>query len=304
VKIRWQDTKGVLGESSVILSLRYDRGRDTPADSLVCQLALKKPMGELCQLWLEEQGRQLFHGFLDKQEQWEEGGWQMLRLTARGLGGLLLDYEAMPQVYESPTMEQVFRRHCLPYGAVNGVGAGGVSGRYVVSKGMSQWEAFSQFCRRVTGLYPFLQGDTVVIQPASPKIWRFGAGGLPTAELRQIYSRHRVIAQVAIRDKNGLYTSIAQNQEAMEKGIRRQRYLIPSPQWALDAGGSGDSLLRQSAAQWETWQVQAAGVFTVAPGDFVSCRDGWGREFSGTAHQVQVEAGPAGRFTHITICRE
>lgn len=45
MKIRWQDTKGVLGESSVILSLRYDRGRDTPADSLVCQLALKNPWG-------------------------------------------------------------------------------------------------------------------------------------------------------------------------------------------------------------------------------------------------------------------
>lgn len=228
----------------------------------------------------------------------------MLRLTARGPGGLLLDDEAMPQVYENPTVEQVFRRHCLPYGAINGVMAGGVSGKYVVSKGMSQWEAFSQFCRRATGRTPFLQDQTVVIQPIRPKSWHFGKGWLPAEEIRQVYARYKVIARVAIRDKNGLYTGTAENREAIEKGIRRQRYLIPSPQWALDGGGSGDSLLRQSASQWETWQVRALGVLAVAPGDYVFCRDSWGREFCGVAHQIQVQAGPSGRFTNITVTRE
>lgn len=305
LKLKWMDINGAAGESGNIMLLRCDRSRDTPADSLVCQVALKQPVEELRQVWLTYQGSVLFEGFLDKQEQWHQGGWQMVRLTARSRGGLLLDNEAMPQVYESPTMAQVFARHCQPYGVGNGVLPGFLSRKYVVSKGMSEWEAFSVLCRLITGKTPFLEKDMVVITKQASKLWNLGGKtGLPVTEVKQVFTRHKVVSQVVIRDILGQYTSGVENPAAVSKGIRRKRYLIPSPQWALDGRGNADSILQESAKGWECWQVQAAGIVDAYPGDFARCQDKWGRSFEGVVEAVQLQWGQQGQQTKIVIYQE
>lgn len=94
-------------------------------------------------------------------------------LSARSLGGALLDYEALPASYNQPDLQAIFLLHAAPYGLSSVRGEGRCPGVYQVGKGQSEWEVLTDFCAYVCGWQPRVTKDGIL--EACPP----GAGCVP-----------------------------------------------------------------------------------------------------------------------------
>lgn len=228
---------------------------DTPADSMKATFLLPS-----AQEWTEQEIKQLriladdnlFCGICDRQTVSLDRNGCRLTVWGRSDAAVLLDNEAIPQEYSRVSVEEMFERHLAPYGFQNKLGRTGSLNNYRVAKGVSEWEAFSQFCQRAIKLRPYTEGKKV----------SFLLGGrnrhtvqkeLPVVTVTRSIRRSEVISQVLIRDELGRYSSRVVNEEAAGLEIQRSRCLIPSSQWAQP---TADARLKmeesmQGRVQWE-----------------------------------------------------
>ncbi len=132
---------------------------DTPADSIKATFLISHPkewMKEIKTLELQGDGDRLFHGICDRQiVSLQQDGCRMT-VWGRSDAALLLDNEAIPQEYVRVSLDEMFDKHIKPYGFQNELGLTGSLSNYRVGKGISEWGAFSTFCRRSVGRTPHI----------------------------------------------------------------------------------------------------------------------------------------------------
>lgn len=108
--------------------------------------------------WKDDSGFTLFEGYLDTAAQVLDSDGPRLEVTARSAGCYLLDNEALPQSYDSVTLDSFCQRYLDSYGIFRR----GFSYRgripYTVPKGQSEWEALAGFVYALTGKFPYLAG--------------------------------------------------------------------------------------------------------------------------------------------------
>lgn len=140
---------------------QFDSARDAPADSFQGVFPLGKSPGVLTGLKIRgARGETLFSGIADIQRESSSGSGNLLRLTCRGLAGLLLDSEAVPRHYSFPSLPVIFERHVKPYGFSGYRGDGrAFQGTLRIAKGMSEWQAAAAFCKNFLGVAPRVRGD-------------------------------------------------------------------------------------------------------------------------------------------------
>ena len=178
---------------------------DTPADSL--RAVVLTDLGsdweeEIAELELLYDGRRLFCGMCDRQIVSMGAQGRRLTLWGRSEGALLLDNEAIPQEYSRISVEQMFQRHIRPYGFTANLERSAVLEHYQVSKGVSEWEAFSRFCQRAVKLRPYLDGRTVrFLLPGRGR--RVISSREPVLRMSKTVRRSEVISQVLVRDGQG-----------------------------------------------------------------------------------------------------
>ena len=228
---------------------------DTPADSMKAVFLLSSPQEwsekEIKQISIQSDKR-LFHGICDRQIVSLDQNGCRLTIWGRSDAAVLLDNEAIPQEYTRVSVQEMFTRHLAPYGFQNELDFTGSLNNYRVAKGVSEWEAFSQFCQRAVKLRPYVDGMKVSFLLGGKGSYVIG-NNFPVSSIAKTFRRSEVISQVLIRDELGRYSTRVINEQAQGLEIQRSRCLIPSSQWAqptVDARLKMEESM-QGRARWE-----------------------------------------------------
>ena len=148
---------GTRMETDRVLEASADWQAHSPAAQFSAVLPGENWPEELCTVrWKDDSGFTLFEGYLDTAAQVLDSDGPRLEVTARSAGCYLLDNEALPQSYDSVTLDSFCQRYLDSYGIFRR----GFSYRgripYTVPKGQSEWEALAGFVYALTGKFPYL----------------------------------------------------------------------------------------------------------------------------------------------------
>ena len=203
---------------------------DTPAHAL----SLKIPciaIGELTDIEVYIDGRLAFAGIVDEQITLFSGGYK-LKIHARSYSALLIDNEAIPANYHTPSLADIYSKHAKPYGIKGFLGENGVcSCDFTVKKGVSEWEIIDSFCKSVLKINPTVTNDGFldVRESKSDKHYSFSntkQGAIKFCNAKVKYQRYGVVSQVVYKlSSNSDYIYSSPNDSATKRGIRRRRLL-------------------------------------------------------------------------------
>jgi hypothetical protein len=249
---------------------RYDSAEDAPADGLRAEFPLAETRGALTRLRVSgADGTVLFFGPVDVQREMICRTGSVLSLSCRSLAGLLLDSEPVPRTYGAPSLPVIFERHIRPYGFTSFLGNSAVcSGELRVRKGMSEWQAAAEFCRKFLRTEPRVRGtvfDASGTAGVTPLLLDNSAGtGYFRAEVRR--RGCDVLTKIYVPEaETGLYRLAAEENENIA-GIRRIRCLT-------NADTDASEVLRKAGRSAFSIYAECPGAPTSEIGASASLRD-------------------------------
>ncbi len=176
---------------------------------------------------------------VDEQQRLYKAGGSLLRLSARSAGSLALDNEALPQSYYGMRLQDIFRNHLAPYGLRLADDLGNPRAAFFqVQKGMSEWQAFTAFCRTVTHKEPFLSShDTVAFQASrSGRALTLSntarAGAQRFLWLEECLNRSAMPSVLILQTEQGYYSLAVHNPDLEKYKLRSKRYVVPAAEFA------------------------------------------------------------------------
>ena len=141
-----------------IISYELSREISAPCDSLRVKFISKNNAGELVKAEAHSENGLVFRGFCDVQKEEVKSGYTEYFIFARSLASLLVDNEAEPETYYSPTAKALFIINAEKFGFSFDFQDCAASGKYVVSKGSSCYSAIN---RLVSAQY----GKSITVTP-------------------------------------------------------------------------------------------------------------------------------------------
>ena len=294
------------------VSMTHTASLDSPADGLSLSCLVEENLPDCYRLegYLGE--RRIFQGGIDEMSYSLTGKGGKLTLTGRTDGSLLLDNEALPLTFVGATLKDVCYRYLDPYGIFSlGFSYPGSLARYIVPKGLCDWEALCEYCRLTLGRQLWLDENlTVRLLPVTGAGWHRisntnrGGGWLPYTSLTRTVSRHQLVSKVCIRDEDGYYSSALENPWSQRLKIRRKRYLIPPSQYAQQSGEDAQQIIDQSMGEYLGWEVTLPGYHLIAPGDGVELADPGIGEQEARVYQVEHRLTSQGYTTTLDLKTE
>jgi hypothetical protein len=282
---------------------QFDSSADAPADSFSGVFPVKRNRGSLTGLKIRNGGGELFFdGTIDIRREISSAGGRLLKISSRSRAGLLLDSEALPQIYDYPAMATIYEKHIRPYGFSGWKGNSRVFDRSLrVVKGMSEWQVASLFCETFLLVTPRVRGGIFDASGQSPggKIQFGGRGGLPyfSAEIRNRYCDRysQIFAPSGTEDG---YVSAAKDAKAAALGIVRNRCLTNS---SKDAAAILEAADRKAFAV----TVDCPGGIGAEIGSPASLEDPFLGSVGGLAvSEIRCVLGTGGTTTRYVLRRE
>lgn len=178
----------------------------------------------------ESDGTLLFGGIVDSQCNQIQTKGALLTITARSKAALLLDNEANPKTYVNPSLGQLFADYGSPFGLQKFVGkTSSFYWTYVISKGVSAWQVFSDFCIYCLGITPKVTPDGILdatgVQP-SETLYFSNVDGIRYSTLTENRYPCKQISQLWMQNALGDgYTNHVVDLATIRQGIQRTRYI-------------------------------------------------------------------------------
>ncbi len=285
---------------------------DSPADSFEGVFPWEQWYPELYTLRVRQGQDLVFQGGIDEVTCTEDGRGRWMQVLARSAGAALLDNEALPQLVQDRSLNEMFQEHVVPFGVtqlVTDVGEDAFLNQYQIPKGTSEWEAFTNFVR-LTGLaIPHLdrQGRMICLNqlPAgTTRTYSNQGEGTGYCDLKVTNNRYSPVSQFVIRDQEGYYSYAFDNPYNDRLKLQRRRYLIPSPSFSGSATGGridADLLVRRSMLGKEVITLTLPGLPEVEVGDsanlITATQDYLGR----FVYQVRRRVSADGATTGLTL---
>lgn len=259
-----------------LLSWRLEYAAGTPCDSFYLE-CLWEPeqagvLAEAVRFTAEEDGETVFTGVVDECERgWDERG-GTLSVSGRGMAALLLDNEALPNDYQTATLEDILRDHVTPYGIRTAQTAKlpAVPG-FSVAAGSSEWQALYTFARYYGGMTPrFDRRGRLIVAPWDGGTRRVLGPDAPVTALKLRDRRYGVLSEVLVRDRTDGEVQRVTNAAFVRRGGQCRRVLTMPGRSSYQAMRySGQYQLACSARQLRRLEVALAGTFPAWPGDLV-----------------------------------
>ncbi|MCL2857685.1 MAG: hypothetical protein FWE19_08230 [Oscillospiraceae bacterium] len=259
------DTSGVASELTPSF-IRLRRSLESPADGFTGRFPVSERLRELVGVRLFRGQAVVFEGKIDAQRLSISQDGTLLTLEARSKGGLLLDNQAAPHVYENITTHGLFEWLCAPHGFLL-LASPRTLPEFTVRAGQTLWAAFCAFTRRTYGRLPFVVGDMVIVSQADPGASEvIGDERRPFSRLEQTISHYRPISRMFIRGEDGEYSTFVQNHDAPPRGIVRERFMVPSGEFVSIPQWDATSRIRRSMREMERVVVELPGFHELRPG--------------------------------------
>ncbi len=241
------------------LSVRLVQEEEAPADGLALALPFRR-LPWLARVRGTRAGKPVFTGTVDEQEaQWSSSG-AVVRLEARGLAGLLMDSEALPQTYRNPSLPVLFARHGAPFGLKGWRGPeAAVQGEFPVGKGVSDWDVLAGFCREFLQTAPRVTPEGVFDAGGAPggEI-ALGRGGAPCLEASRGLRRCALFGELYAPAGEGFAARFS-SPLAARLGVVRRRVLAGE--------GDGAAVLRRAEREAREVRALCRGWLEASPGD-------------------------------------
>ena len=268
------DTEGRSLQLPAPLSMTIRMEEDVPADDLYAVFP-QVGCGELCAITVYDADKIVFTGIIDEEEHISSSSGRYLRISARSLAALLLDNEAPPCNYDHPSARLLFERHVEDYGIKAGDTDDAVCfGELNITKGMSQWSVISAFSGACYSGSPRVSADGVLYLKGLPSGGEviFGKGGVRYTEITDCRRRCEELSRVNVKiEAGGGYGYPVNNDDALRRGIRRERYLNAM----LDTRvfKTAETMLNKSRDKSHYWQLKCPGRLTDILGSAAVIRD-------------------------------
>lgn len=221
------------------ISVKISKDKDAPADSILIQFpvdSIQKYQNNIkkfayIKIYNDENCDLVFDGLVDEQivEVSEDG--LILEISGRSIACLLLDNEALPQTYYLPSLKTIFERHVKPYGFTGYKGSDtAFSGKFVVQKGMSEWDVLYNFCTEFLGVEPKITPARVINVTENtlqiPLKFSNKDNEIKYTYISEIENRYEIISEVNVRaEQDGNYSMKFINDTATKNDIIRKRYV-------------------------------------------------------------------------------
>ena len=224
-----------------------------------------------------ENGKMAVRGIVDDFTVEMDAAGVTATITGRGFAARLLDNESRPVTYQDATLEEIIRRHVLPYGVtaqeIADIRAGSV---YTVPAGISQWKVLEDFCRTYGGFTPrFLVSGALAAAPERPETCRRVSIGDGDAVLACSWreDHYGVLTEALVIDKKRNVSYAVQNPEMIAKGgqCRRVVYTPGQSTWAA-MRYTGRYQIERSREEEKVVTVTLPGNFLAGPGDRVELK--------------------------------
>ncbi len=190
------DAAGGKWELPAPLWVTLKKDEDTPADSLAAEFPLSGLVPSAAFLRAEEDETVWFDGILDTMRS-SYAASNLLAVSARSRAALLLDSEALPAIYENPSLGFLYQQHAAPYGfhGING-NSEPFTGEYAVEKGSSEWQALDGFCREFLK-EPLREENGLLTAEPIPEREPFylGENGIPCLQVSQTQNLCRMLSE-------------------------------------------------------------------------------------------------------------
>ena len=225
------DTLGNRVKLPTPISMEISMAYDTPAHSLTLTVPCLFPMGEFTDISVCVDGATVFSGIVDEQTTQYSKGYTV-KINARSYSALLIDNEAIPANYHTPSLADIFSKHAQAYGIKGFLGDNGVChSDFTVKKGVSEWEVIDNFCKSVLKTNPTVTNDGFLDARANKQSNHYtfsnttrGAIKFTNAKIKR--QRYGIVSQVMYKlSQHSEYIYSRPNDDAISRGIRRRRLL-------------------------------------------------------------------------------
>lgn len=253
------------------LSLCINREEGAPADDMTAIFAYTALLPELTEIIVTEGEEIVFRGIVDEQSLICTGNEKALQISARSMAALLLDNEARPQSYDRPGAADIFRRHILPMGLTKYCcGKKERPARFEITKGMSQWQVLSLFCRSCLDSVPVVTPEGFVLmcgyERGKEPLCFGGKKGYSYIEACIKIKRCKRLSRIFVKTSAGQgYDMIIEDREALRGGVKRERFLNASNPVSTPVSGA-DAMLENGRKQSLEITLACPGRMTAALG--------------------------------------
>jgi hypothetical protein len=205
----------------------------------------------------------------------------------------------------NPTAATVFKHYIAPYGfSLLAPKKAGTLPLYTIHAGISEWDAFVGFVRRVHRVTPYVAGATVIIQRPYAGAAPFrvsNTGGAEFSSLTREQIPYNIISSVYLRGENGVYTSAMHNSAAESRGIRRKRFVTPPNEFMNDLRFDAAMRIRRSMFLAEKITAELPGIHNVELGADAAVEDLSLRAGGLIVSKKEYLLGENGLFTRLTL---
>jgi hypothetical protein len=289
-------------------SLRVEASLETPA---VCLSAAFAPQGCLGreEIWrgvsVRHGNELLFEGAPDIKKDSLSAQGAITVLEARSAAAALLDNQARPGQMLNPTTATVFKHYVAPYGFnLLAPQKNPALPLYTIYAGMSEWEAFVGFVRRVHRVTPYVSGRAVIIQRPYAGAAPFrvsNKGGAAFSSLTREQIPYNIISSVYLRGPDGVYSSAMHNAAAESRGVRRKRFVTPPNEFMNDLRFDASMRIRRSMFLAEKITAELPGIYSVELGADAAVEDAALRAGGLIVAKKEYLLDESGLFTRLTL---
>mgnify|MGYP002852087471 CR=1 FL=1 len=252
-------TDSQLYEIKELISYELVRDADAPCDGLRLSFYTDSSLGEIDRVFAYRGDKKVFFGYADTQrEEYGENGYRAF-IYARSAACLLVDNEAEPGEYNSPTARAMYLINAKPLGFKFSLTDYSARGSYLVQKGTSCYAA-------INDLVSFSAGRNITVT-SDMKITLADGSGAFCIDRESVISERRVISRgdvisrldCKLYDADG-YRYHMQSRRFTDTGIKRSKKLNLSsfPEWQRSS--TLKRMLKESARGYMLFKITVSGA--------------------------------------------
>lgn len=291
-------------------SMVITRAWDSPAAQLDITLPHKGVLDDLTRIQVKHDTEVLFAGFCDELVRSVDGGGAFVSISARTPGALLCDNEALPKTYTDLTAQGYFNAEIKPLGftALTLPDTAASAATFQLNKGHSIWEAFSILCFRLYGRDPHMTADNRLVVEAltgddpfiiSNEVTKTGVARY--CSLEYTTRRSSALSSIVYRDAGGAYSQLYNNPFGNELQVRRNRYVIPAPEYTGRPALDGYRRIMKGQAGIRSVWVAVPGLVNIHPGRAVYLQTVVTGDLLMAAYQVKIIYTQSGCLTRLVL---
>lgn len=293
-------------------SLQINMDAETPTDSLTAIFPFYSDLPEIKEIELQnDDGTAFWGGIVDEQKISCDINGTLIKFSARSKAAYLLDNEAMPQVYSVASLGTIFERHIKTYGFSDFYGdTKSFSKEFYVTKGMSEWDVLEKFCAVFLNTVPrVIVGDVIDASnepsKAAPILFSNYGDGQQYFSISRSIKRCKLISEVLVRaDENASYDLIVRGASAMQRGVRRKRYINAMNDSRTPASRAED-LISYAKKESEVLVLKCPNALPIKIGQRAAVKDKvLGKLENLIVSQIRFCVNENGHTSEITMCRE